>query len=174
MRARGGICRRTRIRPSCAIRRNPARCRASRVASGFAATPQRGLDDMVARSGAGSFVSLPPRPVAAAELLEQFGDPVKGGVLGSAVFADGPSRYGYAGQSPLAKVDVSGLLTPTSSGPFSPRIAQTCALLSCADAYYACLTARGGLSKAGRVCGQAAANCNKGLTTIFGPGIVGQ
>ena len=90
-------------------------------ATGFAANLLRGLDDMIARSGAGALVSLPPRPAGAADLLEQLGDPVRGGVLGSAIFADGPSRYGYAGQSPLGKVDGSGLYaTPVPSGPYTP------------------------------------------------------
>ena len=73
----------------------------------------RNFYDGIARSGAGTFVgALPQIPVVAADLLEQVGDPTKGGALGSAVFPDGPNRYEYAGQSPETRVDSSGLLNP--------------------------------------------------------------
>jgi hypothetical protein len=46
--------------------------------------------------------------------------------------------------------------------------------MSCIDAYYACLEARGGMIKGARACAQAKANCDRGLPTIFAPGIVGE
>ena len=89
-------------------------------ATGFAATRQLGADDAVARLAAGSFVG-PSRRLAVATDLEQLGDPTRGGVLGSVVFAEGPSRYGYARQEPTTKVDKSGLYaTPAPPWPSSP------------------------------------------------------
>jgi RHS repeat-associated protein len=76
----------------------------------FAANLVRGLDDIVERSAAGLFVDgLPQRPEVAADLLQPLGNPSTGGVLGSVVFADGPSGYGYAGQSPETRFDPNGL-----------------------------------------------------------------
>jgi RHS repeat-associated protein len=44
---------------------------------------------------------------------------------------------------------------------------------NCEKAYAMCIKARGGLFKAGFVCGQALKACRAGSTTIFGPGLVG-
>jgi RHS repeat-associated protein len=78
--------------------------------TGFAANPQRGLDDMIGRSAAAAFaVNVPSEPTAIADALPPlFANPAGGDATQSIVFADGPSRYGYAGQAPITKVDPSG------------------------------------------------------------------
>jgi RHS repeat-associated protein len=86
------------------------------IAQGYAANLIRGFDDAVARGAAGQVTAaiggqvLPPVPTtAASDLLEPLGDPTKGNIIPNAVFPAGPSRYGYAEQSPFAEIDPSGL-----------------------------------------------------------------
>lgn len=89
-------------------------------------------------------------------------------------FVDGPSVYGYATQSPMMKVDPTGLQAMSTSMPGSRKGEfQMCAVngLSCAGATQRCV----GAGIARDRCLDAGKNCMRtGLTTIFGPGIVGR
>jgi RHS repeat-associated protein len=94
-------------------------------------------------------------------------------------FVDGPSRYAYVGNSPLMKIDPTGLLLSPQLSPIPKEgMAGMCSVAStfmnCDDAYVKCLHLRGGLLKGSRVCGQARQKCLEGSITIFAPGIVGR
>jgi hypothetical protein len=78
---------------------------------------------------------LPAALAVADDLLEPLGDPTKGNVLANAVFADGPSRYGYAEQASVAKVDRSGL--SVAQGLYTPRPLSSDAR-TCGDVIHVC------------------------------------
>ncbi|WP_158813300.1 hypothetical protein [Methylocapsa sp. S129] len=99
-------------------------------AGGFAGNLVRGFNDALSRSALGQVnatirgAALPTAPTIADDLLEPLGDPTRGNFLANAVFPDGPSRYGYAQQAPLAKFDRSGLATNYTPAPRNPDIKQ--------------------------------------------------
>ena len=102
-------------------------------------------------------------------------------------FADGPSVFAYAGNSPQMRLDRRGL-AGLSDGPMTPirrSSDQVCKSssplttaayepLDCDAAYYQCLTVRGIGRGAMLACSQARTNCLAGVPTIFAPGIVGR
>jgi RHS repeat-associated protein len=79
-------------------------------------------------------------------------------------FVDGPSVYGYAGQSPVMRVDPTGLDTP-AMGPYGPCYSGLCGsaqklLKSPNYSYFSCNSeARGRLRSL--ICGAPSLKCNK-------------